>query len=180
MIACGRSSFLALALAIEQKPHRPPGWTSRELPLKFSIAGTAVFAMGLLIYFVLIPSSVNRDAYESAVPSFYLFLTLDGLLAVRDVLVQQEVLIAGLAMDKGAAVQFRPILPVDHLRLRHDVQMQQQRFQRPQCLTQPCGFFVVGQWPSGVVQEVFIVVTIAPCCWFSPVSEQEQSLRSTE
>ncbi|HEY3132937.1 MAG TPA: PAS domain S-box protein, partial [Acidobacteriota bacterium] len=75
--------YLSLVLASEIKPHLKPGWASADPAHRFDASGAALFVFGLLVYFVLIPSSVNRNVYETFVPSMYLYLALDLFLVVR-------------------------------------------------------------------------------------------------
>jgi len=74
------ASYLAFALAIQSKPHLESGWSSRNLHARFMAGATALFFLGLLTYFALIPGVLDPESYATFVPSFYLFLSLDALL----------------------------------------------------------------------------------------------------
>ncbi len=74
--------FVSLLLALELRPHVPE-WTGGKLRFRFTAVATAIFLSVLLLYFVLIPSSLDRAAYDTLVPSYYLFLTLDAVLLAR-------------------------------------------------------------------------------------------------
>jgi signal transduction histidine kinase len=74
-------SYLALALAIQQKPHAPSGWSARSGSARFTGIATILFMAGMLAYFVVIPFFLDPESYATYVPTFYLFLTLDLLLA---------------------------------------------------------------------------------------------------
>jgi PAS domain S-box-containing protein len=69
--------YLALVHAVERRVHRRSDWRPVGLERTLTLPGVAVFALGLLAYFVLIPALGNRREYESGLPSIYLFLCLD-------------------------------------------------------------------------------------------------------
>lgn len=74
--------YLVLVLAAETKPHEKLGKVPHDPGQKFEPIGAVVFVFGLLIYFALIPSSLNRPVYITYVPSMYLFLALDIFLLI--------------------------------------------------------------------------------------------------
>jgi len=72
--------YLFLALATEVEPQLA---TASSLRRRFRSIGTFLFLFGLLTYFVLIPSHLDREAYGTWVPSMLLFVVLDLYLLAR-------------------------------------------------------------------------------------------------
>ncbi len=71
--------------AIEIHPHRVfseahlPAWKARQ---RFEIQGGALFVIGLIVYYILIPSVAIAGVYE-ALPSVWLYLTFEILIIAR-------------------------------------------------------------------------------------------------
>ncbi|MFQ5983312.1 MAG: PAS domain-containing protein, partial [Woeseiaceae bacterium] len=72
--------YAFIILAANSAPHLQRGWSHQNIPYWVESLGGIVFVIGLLIYFVLIPSSYNEPSYQTNVPSLFLFLTLDVFL----------------------------------------------------------------------------------------------------
>jgi len=75
--------YVSVVLATETKPHLPSGWSSADPGFRLRSAGSVTLAAGLLVYFVLVPSNVNPEAYDSWLPSLYMYLALDAYLVNR-------------------------------------------------------------------------------------------------
>ncbi len=75
--------YLLLILATEESPHMPAGWSRGDPAHGLGYVGTALFAIGLLAYFVGVPMILNQVVYRTTIPSFYLYLTCDAFLAIR-------------------------------------------------------------------------------------------------
>ena len=75
--------YVAVVLATETKPHLAAGRSSADLGYRFQSAGAITFATGFLVYFVLVPSNLNPEAYDTWLPSLYLYVTLDVYLMLR-------------------------------------------------------------------------------------------------
>ncbi len=75
--------YLSWFLAAEIRPHSRSGGIFKDPLATLQSIGALILVFGLLIYFVLIPSHVNQAAYATWVPSLYLFVALDVVLAAR-------------------------------------------------------------------------------------------------
>jgi signal transduction histidine kinase len=75
--------YFALLLATAVRPHERRDSTSISPVLLTEVAAGAVFAVGLLEYFVILPSRNAPKSYETYVPSLSLYVLLDLLLASR-------------------------------------------------------------------------------------------------
>ena len=73
--------YLAFLLALERRAHRRNDWRPVGLERSLALPSVAIFVLGLLTYFVLIPALTDSEAYDSNMPSFYLFTSLDLYLA---------------------------------------------------------------------------------------------------
>ncbi len=73
--------YVAFVLAIERQPHRPREARTPGPTLSWPFFG--LFVLGLIVYFMVIPSLVNPELYASTLPSTYLFLILDAFLTVK-------------------------------------------------------------------------------------------------
>ncbi len=73
--------YVAFVLAIERQPHRPRQARTPGPTLSWPFFG--LFVLGLVVYFMVIPSLVNPELYGTALPSTYLFLILDAFLTVK-------------------------------------------------------------------------------------------------
>ncbi|MEM1204002.1 MAG: ATP-binding protein, partial [Acidobacteriota bacterium] len=74
--------YLVCLLAADQLPGgaRGPGSTDRR---RLHSAGQILMVFGLLVYFVVIPARVDETLYDTWLPSFYLYVVLDLLVAGR-------------------------------------------------------------------------------------------------
>ncbi len=75
--------YVALVLAVERRPDRREKTPQTGLERLLKWPAIAACILGLLVYFILIPGFVNPEIYQTFVPSTYLYLILDGYLAVR-------------------------------------------------------------------------------------------------
>ncbi len=72
---------IILALQIDLQPH--PDQRHWRLLRLLESAGTNVFAVGLLVYFVVIPVALDRELFATNAPSLVLCVVLDGLVVLR-------------------------------------------------------------------------------------------------
>ncbi|MCP4658219.1 MAG: response regulator [bacterium] len=78
--------YLFLLLAIETQPHRvvPQSvlgtWRARR---RFEVEGSVLFMLGLVVYFVVVPSQTTEEEYFSYTPSGCLYVALDLLIIAR-------------------------------------------------------------------------------------------------
>ncbi len=77
------AGYLCLVLAIEVQPHRQQTGSLGDRERQLRIFGVILLACFLLTYFVLVPATLNGQSYETAVPSFYLFVGLDVVIVAR-------------------------------------------------------------------------------------------------
>ena len=77
------SYYVCFLYALDQKPHL--GSTSTdEHPLRsYAKAGTAFFSGGLLVYFLVIPVNLSPSTYQTWLPSYALWMSLDLVLVAR-------------------------------------------------------------------------------------------------
>jgi signal transduction histidine kinase len=117
------TSFLFQMLALETRPHARHTGSLGERQRRLMSAGLAVFSAFLLAYFVLVPAEFDRPAYQSTVPSFYLYIGLDALVLARLFWMRRETgavrwrtLYAGLGVATGLAL----VADLAELYLRRD------------------------------------------------------------
>lgn len=72
--------YLPLILTVLVRPDTPEPTRDRARVRSLEIAGTAVFTLALLTYFVLVPRFFNRPEYETWVPSLLMYWVLDAFL----------------------------------------------------------------------------------------------------
>lgn len=82
--------YLFYFLAIELKPHLQTMNAFEARQRRLRAIGVAVLLFGWLCYLVVIPAAVDRVTYESYVPSFMMYVTLDAVLLLRIVWVRRE------------------------------------------------------------------------------------------
>lgn len=75
--------YLFLVLALDVRPHLSPGTESGGALGTLRRTGAAVFVIGALAYFVLIPATLDPESYWAGVPSFTFYVVLDGYLVLR-------------------------------------------------------------------------------------------------
>jgi signal transduction histidine kinase len=75
--------YLLMAVALQRRPDRTPpaGYTSRLRQTE--LVATLGFAVGLLVYFIVIPRYFAPEVYATRVPSLVLWTVLDAFLMVR-------------------------------------------------------------------------------------------------
>ncbi|HXV86271.1 MAG TPA: hypothetical protein VD793_06215, partial [Gemmatimonadales bacterium] len=75
--------YLFFVLALESVPRQEGEQEPVASLRKLRSTGAAVFALGLLVYFVVLPGILNPTAYRTQVPSLLLFVTLDFYIVGR-------------------------------------------------------------------------------------------------
>jgi signal transduction histidine kinase/CheY-like chemotaxis protein len=75
--------YLFVVLASLLRPHAPPGWTRLNRSYQVELASSVAFLLAVFAYFVAVPSAVNYAAYDTWLPSLYMYLVLDGFLIWR-------------------------------------------------------------------------------------------------
>lgn len=78
--------YAAFVLALERQPHRTDRWRPSGLEGNLVRPAVALLVLGLAAYFVVIPAAIDRESYDSLVPSMVLYLTLDLFLVTRTLL----------------------------------------------------------------------------------------------
>lgn len=74
--------YLCLVVALELHPDRHTTGIERHLRV-FRTAAAAIFSFALLVYFAVLPGTLNAAEYATRVPSFLFYAALDFYLAVR-------------------------------------------------------------------------------------------------
>ncbi len=74
--------YLSILLGLETRPHLKKR-DSVDFIRTLESSGVIVVVFGLLFYFVLIPNSLDPAAYETWLPSLYLYVALDLILTAR-------------------------------------------------------------------------------------------------
>lgn len=82
--------YLFYFLAVELKPHLQTMSAFEARQRRLRAIGVAILLFGWLCYLAVIPAAVDRVTYESYVPSFVMYLTLDAVLAIRIIWVRRE------------------------------------------------------------------------------------------
>lgn len=75
--------YLSIILALEIRPHRQAARSSATLQRRLGAAGAVVFTLGLLLYFAVIPATLDRGSYRTWIPSLLLYVVLDGYVVCR-------------------------------------------------------------------------------------------------
>ena len=75
--------YLTCLLAIEARGGQPGQSTYNRLRYWLTFASNVMFALGVLVYFVIIPAVYDTESYDSWLPTFYCFIALDLYLAFR-------------------------------------------------------------------------------------------------
>ncbi|MCP4659574.1 MAG: response regulator [bacterium] len=73
------SWYLAYLFAADSHPERGPSDPQRRL----NLVGAILFAFGLLVYFLLIPSYLTKDPHAVSLPSSFFYIGMDCYLAFR-------------------------------------------------------------------------------------------------
>lgn len=74
--------YLFFFLATELRPDISQD-SSQELSRRIRTAGFVVLLISAFGYFVLIPSYINPSAFQRLVPSYFLYVSMDALIAIR-------------------------------------------------------------------------------------------------
>ena len=82
--------YLLFLLAIELKPHLQPMNQVESRQRRLRAAAVTLLIFGWLCYLAVIPAAVDRISYESLVPSFLLYLSLDIVLIARLMWVRRD------------------------------------------------------------------------------------------
>lgn len=77
------ASFLVLVIAVERPMRRRQGLYAADMGVTLTWSGGAVFVLGLLFYFILIPVVFDLPARNQRLLSFYMYLVLDLYVAAK-------------------------------------------------------------------------------------------------
>ncbi len=77
------ASFLVLLIAVERPIQRRQGLHAADVGATLTWSGGAVFVVGLLLYFILIPVVFDLPARDLRLLSFYMYLVLDLYVAAK-------------------------------------------------------------------------------------------------
>ncbi|HSN53206.1 MAG TPA: ATP-binding protein, partial [Candidatus Sulfomarinibacteraceae bacterium] len=75
--------YLFMAVAADQQPQMPGGWSERDVLYPFTMISATVFIAVLFGYFVVVPWAMNPSENLQYFASFNLYVTLDLLLTLR-------------------------------------------------------------------------------------------------
>ena len=75
--------YFFIVLAIEARPHLPAGWSEADPTRRLRNTSIAAVLFTMLGYFVIIPSALNYAAYNTWIPSLYMYVALDLYLVAR-------------------------------------------------------------------------------------------------
>ncbi len=82
--------YVLFILAIELRPHELHTGSLAEKESLLRTAGLTVLGFYLLWYFALVPASFSPEQYETAVPSFLMYLLLDAVIISRLLWMRRE------------------------------------------------------------------------------------------
>lgn len=82
--------YIFFILAIELRPHELHTGTLAQKERRLRTAGLTVLAFYLLWYFALVPASFEPEQYQTALPSFYMYLLLDVVIIGRLLWMRRE------------------------------------------------------------------------------------------
>lgn len=82
--------YIFIALAIELRPHEQHTGSLAEKERRLRTTGLTLFSFFLLWYFALVPATYTPSTYETAVPSFYMYLLLDAYIVIRLLWMRRE------------------------------------------------------------------------------------------
>ena len=82
--------YLLILLAIELKPHLQSMDRLEERQRRLRSSALVLLLFGWVCYLLVIPAAVNRATYETEVPSFLLYVSLDLAIIVRLLMVRRE------------------------------------------------------------------------------------------
>lgn len=82
--------YLLILLGIELKPHLQTMDAVEARQRRLRSTALAIVLFGWLCYLVVIPAAVDEVTYQTELPSFLLYLTLDAVIVVRLLLVRRE------------------------------------------------------------------------------------------
>ncbi|HSL17176.1 MAG TPA: ATP-binding protein [Methylomirabilota bacterium] len=75
--------YLFMAVAADQQPQMPDGWSERDVLYPFTMISATVFIAVMFGYFVVVPWAMNPSENLQYFASFNLYVTLDLLLTLR-------------------------------------------------------------------------------------------------
>lgn len=79
---CYLSSYLAILFGIESKPHYPEYRLGVYFNHRLQLAGTTVFGLGMMAYFILVPRFFQPVTPNTATPTLVPWLCLDAIILV--------------------------------------------------------------------------------------------------
>lgn len=82
--------YIFFLLAIELRPHEHHTGSRGDKEQQLRTAGLTLLGFFLLVYFVLVPAAYNLPAYDSAMPSFYMYILLDLVILGRLLWMRRE------------------------------------------------------------------------------------------
>ncbi len=82
--------YIFFILAIELRPHELNTGSLAEKERHLRTAGLTVFGFFLLWYFVLVPASYSPSEYNTAIPSFIMYILLDVVIVARLLWMRRE------------------------------------------------------------------------------------------
>lgn len=82
--------YLLIVLGIELKPHLQAMNTVEGTQRRLRTSALALLLFGWLCYLVVIPAAVDQASYQSELPSFLLYVSLDALIVLRLMMVRRE------------------------------------------------------------------------------------------
>jgi signal transduction histidine kinase/CheY-like chemotaxis protein len=82
--------YILFILAIELRPHEQHTGSIGEKERHLRTTGLTLLGFFTLIYFALVPAAYSEDAYNSAMPSFYMYILLDLVILGRLLWMRRE------------------------------------------------------------------------------------------
>ncbi|MCR4373652.1 MAG: ATP-binding protein [Acidobacteria bacterium] len=82
--------YIFFVLAIELRPHEHHTGSHGDKEQQLRTAGLTLLGFFLLVYFALVPAMYNLPAYDSAMPSFYMYILLDLVILGRLLWMRRE------------------------------------------------------------------------------------------
>ena len=82
--------YIFFLLAIELRPHEHHTGSHGDREQQLRTAGLTLLGFFLLVYFALVPAAYNLPAYNSAMPSFYMYILLDLVILGRLLWMRRE------------------------------------------------------------------------------------------
>jgi signal transduction histidine kinase/CheY-like chemotaxis protein len=82
--------YLFFILAIELRAHEQHSGSHGDKEQQLRTAGLTLLGFFVLVYFALVPATYNISAYETAMPSFYMYILLDLVIVGRLLWLRRE------------------------------------------------------------------------------------------